>query len=75
MAQDVTLEDAEFKIKDVEEFPLDAADIPLAEDTCAERPVDVLKCGVIKVLRCGEKKSQQLLQTNERRESLPCSQA
>jgi hypothetical protein len=50
MTQDVTLEDAEFKIEDVEEFPLNAADIPLAEDTRAERPVDVLKCGVVKVL-------------------------
>jgi hypothetical protein len=50
VAQDVTLENPEFKIEDVKEFPLDAAHIPLAKDTCAERPMDVLKCGVVKIL-------------------------
>ena len=51
VGKEVCFCDAEFEIEDVEEFTLDASDVALAEDSCAQRPVDVLERGVVQVLR------------------------
>lgn len=50
VGEDVCLVDRELKVEDVEELTLDASDITLAEDPCAECPVDVLKGRVVEVL-------------------------
>ena len=54
--ENIVLSDAQLEVEDVEELALYPADIPLAEDTCAESPVYVLECGVIEVL---ERSSQR----------------
>ena len=52
VGKDILLGDAEFEIEDVEELALYPADVALAEDPGAERPVDVLEGGVVQVLKC-----------------------
>jgi hypothetical protein len=70
VAQDVIFRDPEFKVEDIEVFALDAANVALAEDACAHRPVDVLECGIVKILgrhnECPEENPLQspLLETN-----------
>ena len=49
--EEVGLGEAELVVEDVEELALDPPDVPLAEDSGAERPVDVLEGGVIQVLQ------------------------
>lgn len=51
MREDVALCDGEVEVEHIEELALDAADVPFAEDTSAERPVHVFECGVIQVLQ------------------------
>ena len=51
VGEEVGLGEAELVVEDVEELTLDAADVALAEDSRAERPVDVLEGGVIQVLQ------------------------
>ena len=53
VGEDVCLVDGEFKVEHVEELTLVAANITLAEDPGAERPVDVLQCGIVQVLQGG----------------------
>lgn len=48
--EEVRLGDGEVPVEDVEELALDAADIALAKDAGAERPVDVLEGGVVEIL-------------------------
>ena len=48
--EEVGLGDGEFEIEDVEELTLDAANIALAEDSRAKRPVNVLQCRIVQVL-------------------------
>lgn len=55
--EEVRLGEAELVVEDVEELALDAPDIPLAEDTRAECPVDVLQRRVIAVLERGREVS------------------
>lgn len=50
VGEDVGFGEAELVVEDVEELALDAAHVPLAKDTGAERPVDVLQGGVVTVL-------------------------
>jgi hypothetical protein len=47
MGQQVVFRDLELKVENVEVFPFNATNVPLAEDTCAECPVDVFQCGII----------------------------
>lgn len=42
VCQDVILGEAQLEVKDVEELPLDATHIALAENPGAERPVKIL---------------------------------
>jgi hypothetical protein len=42
MAQDVIFCDSELEVEDIEVFSFDATNVPLAEDACAHRPVDIL---------------------------------
>lgn len=49
--EEVGLGDGEFEVENIEELTLDAANVTLAKDSCAERPVDVLEGGVVEVLR------------------------
>ena len=51
VCEEIGFGDGEFEVEDVEELTLDAADVTLAEDPGAERPVDVLQRGVVKVLQ------------------------
>lgn len=51
--EEVRLGDGEVPVEDVEELALDAADIALAKDAGAERPVDVLEGGVVEILQGG----------------------
>jgi len=51
VAQDVILGDLQLKVEHIEVFTLDAADIALAKDTRAECPMNVLECGIVKILR------------------------
>ena len=51
VGEEVRLGDGELEVEDVEELTLDATDIPLAEDHGAERPMDVLQCGIVQVLQ------------------------
>ena len=48
VCEDVGLGDGEFEVEDVEELTLDAADVALAEDPRAQRPVNVLKRGIVR---------------------------
>lgn len=50
VAEKVVLSDLELEVEHVEVLALDAADIAFAEDTRAERPVDILECGIVEVL-------------------------
>ena len=50
VCKEIGFGDGEFEVEDVEELTLDAADVALAEDPRAERPVDVLEGGVVEVL-------------------------
>ena len=63
VGEDVGLGKAEFVVEDVEELPLDAADVPLAKDPCAARPVDVLQGGVVTVLQ-----GKRIVSTRARKE-------
>ena len=49
--EEVGLSESELVVEDVEELALYPADVALAKDTCAERPVDVLQGRVVAVLR------------------------
>ena len=51
--EEVGFGDAELEVEDVEELTLDTPDVALAEDPGAERPVDVLQCGIVQVLQGG----------------------
>ena len=51
VGEEVGLGEAELVVEDVEELALDAADVALAKDPGAERPVDVLERGVVEVLQ------------------------
>lgn len=42
--EDVLLGDTEFEIKDIEELAFYPADVTLAEDARAQRPVHILQC-------------------------------
>ena len=53
VCEEIRFGDAELKVEDVEELALDAANVTLAEDPGAERPVDVLECRVVQVLQGG----------------------
>lgn len=61
MAQNVSFEDPKLEVEYIEKLSFDAANIPLAEDPCAKRPVDVLKRRVIEILagkhHCSKKNS------------------
>ena len=48
--EEVGFGDAELEVEDVEELTLDAADVALAEDPRAQRPVNVLKRGIVRGL-------------------------
>ena len=50
MREDILLGDAEFEVEDVEELALYPADVALAEDARAQRPMHVLQCRVVGVL-------------------------
>lgn len=50
MAEQIGFCDAQFEIEDVKEFALDSSDVPLPEDACAQRPMDVLQRRVIQIL-------------------------
>ena len=50
VGEEIGLGDGELEVENVEELTLDAADVTLAKDSCAERPVDVLESGVVKIL-------------------------
>jgi len=50
VTQEVVFGNAELEVENIKEFTLNAADIPFSEYASAERPVDVLECGVIKIL-------------------------
>ena len=63
VGEEVGLSEAELVVEDVEELPLDAADVPLAKDPCAERPVDVLQGGVVTVLQ-----GRRIVSTRARKE-------
>ena len=56
VCHDVGLADAQLEIEHVQEFALDPADITFAKDSCAHRPVHVLKRGVIQVLKLSKLK-------------------
>ena len=47
MGEQIVFCDLELEVEDVEVLALDAADVALAKDACAECPVDVLQCRVI----------------------------
>jgi hypothetical protein len=47
MSQQVVFRDLELEVENVEVFPFNATYVPLAEDTCAECPVDVFQCGIV----------------------------
>ena len=49
--EEVGFGDGELEVENVEELALDATNVALAEDPGAERPVDVLQRGVVKVLQ------------------------
>ena len=49
--EEVGFGDGELEVEDVQELALDTTDVALAEDPGAERPVDVLQRGVVKVLQ------------------------
>lgn len=51
VTEDVRLGNAELEVKDIEVLSLNATHIPLAKDTGTKRPVDVLKCGVVEILK------------------------
>lgn len=51
VCEEIRLADGELKVEDIEELTLDAADVTLAEDSSAERPVDVLEGRVVQVLQ------------------------
>ena len=48
--EEVGFGDAELEVEAVEELTLDAADVALAEDPRAQRPVNVLKRGIVRGL-------------------------
>lgn len=48
--EDVLFGDSEFEVEHVEELAFYPADVPLAEDARAERPVHILQCGIVGVL-------------------------
>ena len=50
VGEEIGLGDGELEVENVEELTLDAADVTLAKYSCAERPVDVLESGVVKIL-------------------------
>ena len=67
--EEVGLCEPELVVEHVEELPLDAAHVALAKDTGAERPVDVLQCGVIAVLeRIGGSESATSARTGDEEE-------
>lgn len=51
MTQNVIFDNPKLEVEHVKELSLDAADVTFSEDPCAERPVDVLECGVVEVLQ------------------------
>lgn len=50
VAQEIILRDLELKVKDIEELPLDAPDIPLSEYAGTHGPMNVLQGRVVKIL-------------------------
>jgi len=50
VAQQILFGNAEFKIENVEIFAFYATHIPLAENACAQCPVNVFQCRIVKVL-------------------------
>ena len=48
--KEIGLRNGEFPVEDVEELTLDVADVALAEDPRAQRPVNVLKRGIVRGL-------------------------
>ena len=52
VCEEIGFGDGEFEVKDIEELAFYPADVALAEDPGAERPVDVLEGGVVQVLKC-----------------------
>ena len=53
--EEVGLGDGQLEVEAVEELTLDAANVALAEDSRAERSMDVLEGGVIQVLQEDDK--------------------
>ena len=50
VSKDIAFADGKVEVEDIEELALDPANVALAEYTSAERPVDVLECGIIQIL-------------------------
>lgn len=57
--ENVGLVEGELIVEHIEEFALYPAYVAFAENACAERPVDVLECGVIAVLVSEDERSQE----------------
>lgn len=45
--QQIVFRDLQLKVENVEVFPFNATNVPLAENTCAECPMDILECGIV----------------------------
>lgn len=59
VAEDIILGYAELEVEDIEELALDAANVPLAKDTRAHGPVDILEGGVVQVLGCDDEGAEE----------------
>ncbi len=50
MGKDIVLGDAKLEVKDIQELAFYPSDIALAKDSSAKCPMNILECGVVKIL-------------------------